>query len=128
MQIPQAQFDALARSHGERFTIHAVAWLRARQPERLEKVDDDTIRELVRHAIDRGRGWSIVAPGDLLRLLEFMLRLGPRFEEDPGCAWAHRVLAMPVDGTRKLNALLAVEREFAPRPGADPAAASHDAR
>ena len=114
MQIGPAQFEALSRSHGERFAVHAVDWLRARHAERLEAVADEAMHELVRHALARGRAWGVTAPGDILRLLEFMLRFGPRFDEDPGLAWAHRILAMPADGTRKLNALLAYELEFQP--------------
>jgi hypothetical protein len=111
-QIHALQFELVGDAHGDRFVEREIGALRERHPARLAHVPESALRELVRLGVDRAAHVGVTAARDVGRFIDCLLRFGSDLDRDPAYAWARGILAMPVDGTRKMNTLATYERVF----------------
>lgn len=83
LKIKAAQMRSLGAHARQRFEESAVALLRAEFPQTTAGRPDDLLRQFVRAGIERARVHGIAAVTDVERWLRLMVRLGPKFDEDP---------------------------------------------
>lgn len=67
----------------QRFEDESVALLRAEFPGTTAAHSDQILRQFVRLGIERAHAYQVVVVTDVERWLRLMVRLGPKFDEDP---------------------------------------------
>jgi hypothetical protein len=83
LRITEQQLQAFAPQMRRLFEERCVAMLRAAYPAVTQPHPHEKLLELVRVAATRAAGYGIEADADVERWLHLMMRLGPRFDEDP---------------------------------------------
>ena len=95
LKIKGAQMRALGSGARQRFEEAAVALLREEFPQTTSGRPDDVLRQFVQIGIERARVHGIAAVTDVERWLRVMVRLGPKFDEDPRYPGLRALLAQP---------------------------------
>jgi hypothetical protein len=75
--------QVLGAAARQRFEDESVALLRAEFPSTTAAHSDQVLRQFVSLGIERARAYQVVAVTDVERWLRLMVRLGPKFDEDP---------------------------------------------
>jgi hypothetical protein len=63
------------------------------------------LREVVARAVQRARSYGFSRQRETCKYLNLELRFGRDFDSDPGCAWAHTLLASALPGPAKMERL-----------------------
>jgi hypothetical protein len=92
--IRREQFESLAAAHRRERSRQSVARLRRQFPEKLaaDRISDSELERHIDHNLARAALYAIEDDADLASYLDYMVVLGPRFDEDPALPWARRVL------------------------------------
>lgn len=61
-------------------------------PEETTTMGDGALRELIRDGVKKARAHDIILERDVARYIEFMLSLGPDFDESGKTPWARAIL------------------------------------
>jgi hypothetical protein len=83
LKIKATQMRALGSGARQRFEESAVALMRKEFPQTTAGRPDDVLRQFAGVGIERARVHGIVTVSDVERWLRLMVRLGPRFDQDP---------------------------------------------
>jgi len=109
MKLSPEQWDALSAPHTERFIHRMVEHLRDRFPEEMRRhgLSEAGLDPLVRRGISDAESYGIDDRQDVVRYLELLLVLGPRFDRDPAYRWAGNLLRQRnVDGGHRMHQLV----------------------
>ena len=106
LTINDQQAQIFATQMQAQFESVCVAMLRDSYPEVTAKHRDEKLLELVRYARERAQGRGLVTEADWERWLHLMMRLGPRFDEDPRQVQVNSILTDgSIDPRLKLDAI-----------------------
>jgi hypothetical protein len=83
MQISEEQMQAFAPQMQRQFEETCAVVLRSTYPEITAPHPHEKLLELIRFGTERAARHGIVANEDVERWLHLMMRLGPRFDDDP---------------------------------------------
>ncbi len=95
LTIRSAQLQALERDARERYVDRMVDSVAKDYPRQFEAMGATGTRDLVVHAIEKGRKNHVETEGGVAVLLQLMIEFGEDFENSPDKAWADEVLAHP---------------------------------
>lgn len=106
LSIGDTQAQIFAKQMQAQFESVCVAMLRDTYPEVTAKHRDEKLLELVRYAIERAQGRGLLVEADWERWLHLMMRLGPRFDEDPHQVQVNTILTdRSIDPSLQLDAI-----------------------
>ncbi len=81
--IRQEQIDTLIMGSDDEFTEFLVDHVKEEHPDLSEKYDDDTLREMVKHGINRAKSHQLSTAEDLTAFISIMFEIAPNFDEQP---------------------------------------------
>jgi hypothetical protein len=93
MEISEEQMLAFAPQMQRQFEETCAVMLRSAYPEITAPHPHEKLIELIRFGAERAARHGIVADDDVERWLHLMMRLGPRFDDDPRHAQLREILA-----------------------------------
>lgn len=97
---------ALGATARLRFEEASIALLRKEFPSTTAAYSDEVLRRFVKLGIDRARAYRVLAVSDVERWLRLMVRLGPKFDEDPRFARVQAILSEPdADAQQRMDAI-----------------------
>ena len=118
MQLTHEQARTLQQPAAEAFPARAAQFLAREYPALAERVGAQAMAALVEHGQRRAALHGFTGERDIVQYLLVMLRLGPRFDEDPALVTLQPFLdaasTLPVQW--RLNVLLSAARRR-PEPG-----------
>jgi hypothetical protein len=90
--IRREQIEAMSLEGERRFEDQAYRHLVSAVPERCAELGELAVRESIRTAIRKARGYGLETERDILHYLNVMYWLGHGFDEDPAYSWAQELL------------------------------------
>jgi len=109
MKLSTEQWDALSAPHTERFIHRMVEHLRDRFAPQMGEhgLTEAGLEPLIRRGMTDAEGYGIEDRQDVVRYLELLLILGPRFDRDPAHRWAADLLRQKnVDGGHRMDRIV----------------------
>ena len=100
--IRKEQMDILGKYMEEQFVERAVKFLCSTFANEFIDSPRDHLSSLVRDGISKARKYGIEYEDDVMRFLEFMVRYGHDFHEDPEQPQIKEILNSDIDGTAKI--------------------------
>lgn len=108
LKFDQDQFQSIGAQAQASFEDRMVVHLRRFFPEHSAALDDEQMRALIRHGIERGARFGLVTERNVCKYIDVMFAMGAQFDDDPTRAWAVAILrdtsARPLPSDR-INAL-----------------------
>ena len=83
--IRNEQMDIFRKKAIEQFVNRTASWLREDYPEQTTPMDDTELQDLIHLGIKRAKEYGIEIEYDVGRYIEFMLKFGKDFVDQP---WA----------------------------------------
>jgi hypothetical protein len=89
------------------YVKRTVVHLNETFPEKCEALGEEKVRETVQYGVQRSASYGITTEGDVRRYIDFMIRFGPDFDQDPELPWAASILNNQAirNPTTKINRL-----------------------
>ena len=84
--------EAFSAQQRERFEEEMTVYVARKYPEESATMADGALRALIHDGVDKARAYDIILEGDVARYIEFMVILGPDFDESENTAWAPAIL------------------------------------
>ncbi len=84
--------EGFAKSGGAPFDEYMLRRLASVYPEKVAYVGEDTVRTVIRGAVDAARKYGLTTETGVMLLSVLMFMLGTRFDEDPQFGWAAAIL------------------------------------
>jgi hypothetical protein len=79
--IRQEQIDTLIMGSDDEFVEFLVNHVKEEHPDLEEKYDDGTLREMVKHGINRAKSHQLSTAEDLTAFVSIMFEIAPNFDE-----------------------------------------------
>lgn len=95
MFIRQEQLDVFSDTAVKDFENRMVLHLRQSLPQECSTLNDEALRQAVRHGMERAASYGIVAERDVCKYTEVMLRLGRNFDRDAAFPQLQAILNDP---------------------------------
>lgn len=104
--LRRAQVEVFREQLLKRFEDDVLAHVRELFPVRCKALGDDGTRALIRHGIDRSRGYGIELEKDVCKYVDLCFYFGREFDvEQP---WARPILRSDASGPDRMRALFEV--------------------
>jgi hypothetical protein len=81
--IRQEQIDTLIMGNEDEFTEFLVNHVKEEHPDLEENYDDETLRKMVKHGINRAKSHQLSTAEDLTAFISIMFEIAPNFDEQP---------------------------------------------
>lgn len=93
--IRQEQLDVFSNAAVKDFENRMILHLRQSLPQECLALEDEALRQAIRHGMERAASYGIVAERDVCKYTEVMLRLGRNFDRDAAFPQLHAILNDP---------------------------------
>ncbi len=111
--IRPEQMEAFEQAALRNFEQRAAEHLRETFPKHARFLGEGGVRDVVRHGLEKARGYGFSSERGFLLYLELMLLVGGGFDEDPQLPWAAQVLSSQSSAEpERLEALRARAAEY----------------
>ncbi len=90
--ISKNQIELFEDIKGPGFEDAALGHLRDSFPKRLEILDENTLRSIIKSGRDRANNYNMHTKRGVILFIDLMFLFGSRFDEDPQMPWAGKVL------------------------------------
>ncbi len=102
--IRKEQMKVLSEYIAKAFHDRMARHLRKVFPDKTAKLSDAELRKVIEDAIPLAENYGVVKEDDVEKFLEYTMRFGKNFAEQPSYAWAGSILRPnDVDGSRKMR-------------------------
>jgi hypothetical protein len=121
LTIRDAQMKVFEQAALQRFESEMLRHAQAFSPKLSGVLGDERLRDAVRRAIDRARGYGLTNRGPIRLFIELSFLFGSAFDTDPQYPWAHESLARPDPQMDRADVLHACTLDYQQRvsgPGA----------
>lgn len=81
--IRQEQIDKLIMGSDDEFVEFLVNHVKEEHPDLSENYNDDALREMVKHGINRAKSHQLSTAEDLTAFISIMFEIAPNFDEQP---------------------------------------------
>ncbi len=102
--VTNEQMKILASEMARSFAKRMAGYLREYFPPQTKELSDAEMGKLVDRGVAQAARYGVVDEEDVQHYLEYMMRFGRNFDQDPALDWAGSILrAKDVDGARKMR-------------------------
>lgn len=106
LKIRREQLDRLRGAMLQQFEDRMEIQLRRQFPKHPMLAFRETIRDFIRHGMDKAARYGITDEADVERFLTWMIPYGPDFERHPDLSWLLRLLSnKELTAMEKMNEL-----------------------
>lgn len=102
LTVRKEQVGALREAAIDRYCARVAGELRQQFGERLAGTSEEKLRQQVREAVDKAKGYGVTSAVDVKRYAEYTVEYSPDFDKT---TWASAILNDSLTGTEKMDGL-----------------------